>query len=51
VEAVVQGTEAEVEELIARLKEEAVAARVRKVRVDWTEGEEEFRTFEVRGDF
>ena len=51
VEAVVEGSHEEVEELVGRLKAEVRAAKVRRVRKEWTEGEREFRTFEVRGDF
>ena len=51
VEAVVEGTKAEVKELVARLKAEVRGARVRKVRTHWSEGEKEFRIFEIRGDY
>ena len=51
VEALVEGSESDIEELVARLKKEVKAAEVRKVRTLWSEGEREFRIFEVRGDF
>ena len=51
VEAVVEGSESEIEEFVARLKKEVRAAQVRKVKTEWSEGEREFRIFEVRGDF
>jgi acylphosphatase len=51
VEALVEGSESEIEEFVGRLKREVKAAQVRKVRTEWSEGEREFRIFEVRGDF
>lgn len=51
VEALVEGSESEVDELIGRLKREVESAEVRKVRAEWSEGEREFRIFEVRGEF
>ena len=51
VEAQVEGSESDIEEMIARLKREVKAAEVRKVRAEWSEGEREFRIFEVRGEF
>jgi len=51
VEAVAEGDEADVRRLIDRLKVEVEAARVKRVREEWSEGEREFRVFEVRGEF
>jgi acylphosphatase len=50
VEAVVEGDERAVEELVARLKVEVRAADVERVKVVWSEAEREFRAFEVRGE-
>jgi acylphosphatase len=51
VEAMVEGSEPDIEELVARLRKDVEAAEVRKVRTEWAEGEREFRIFEVRGEF
>ena len=55
VEAEVEGRKEDVEELIARLRREVRGARVKKVRVEWREGERdggrELRVFEIRGDY
>lgn len=51
VEAVVEGSRAAVKELIVRLGAEVQAAKVKRVKQEWTEGEKEFSAFEVRGDF
>ena len=51
VEAWVEGSESDVEALVGRLKAEVRAARVRKVRAEWSEGPKEFNVFEVRGNF
>lgn len=51
VEAEVEGTVEEVEDLIDRLKAEVRGARVKKVKKAWSDGEREFRVFEIRGDY
>lgn len=51
VEAVAEGEEAAIRSLVARLEDEVPAARVKRVREEWSEATAEFRGFEVRGDF
>lgn len=51
VEAVAEGEGADIKALIARLKVEVQAARVERVREEWSEGPREFKVFEVRGEF
>ena len=51
VHALVEGSEADVEELVARLKAEVRGAEVRRVRVKWSEAPKEFNVFSVEGDF
>lgn len=51
VEAVVEGSRGQVDELVARLKKEVEAANVKRVREEWSEEEKEFSGFVVRGDF
>jgi acylphosphatase len=51
VEAVVEGPHERVDELVERLKREVEAAKVKRVREEWSEAEKEFNGFVVRGDF
>lgn len=51
VEAVVEGKEADIREMVERLKDEVQAARVKRVRETWSQGPPEFKVFEVRGEF
>jgi acylphosphatase len=51
VEAVVEGSREAVKQLIGRLQREVRAAKVKKVKQEWSEGAKEFSAFEVRGDF
>lgn len=51
VEAVAEGEESAIRSLVARLQDEVPAARMKRVREEWSEATCEFRVFEVRGDF
>ncbi len=51
VEAVAEGNEADIRVLIDRLNAEVEAARVKRVREEWSQGPAEFKVFEVRGEF
>lgn len=51
VEALAEGEESEVRELVDRLKREVEAACVERVREEWSEGPREFKAFDVRRDF
>jgi acylphosphatase len=51
VEAVVEGAEAAIRELVQRLKKEVPNARVAKVREAWSDATGEFKNFEIRGSF
>lgn len=51
VEAVVEGEEPVIRELVERLKKEVPNAQVTKVREKWSDATGEFRNFEIRGPF
>lgn len=51
VEAVVEGPEETIRELVHELKRDVPNARVAKVREAWSDATGEFKNFEIRGSF